>query len=230
MIGEIKIGDATLTYEIQNDESTNKLFAVITRAAENAEGDLAIPNEIEGCPVTSIWSGAFVGCEDLLSVTIPDSVTSIGSYAFYTCESLASVTIGNGVETIGSGAFQYCVSLASVTMPNSVTSIGNDAFWNCSRLASLTCYDGYLVEQQGVFFVMPFEIGPSAFSRTAVSHVLIKYATGQTSLAAHQTVANLLEAGVPDTAEFVDEDGNEVSPSEGRGGEDPNSAIAEPEP
>ncbi len=41
---EIKIGDTTLTYEIQADESTNKSFAVITGAAEGATGAPRTPS------------------------------------------------------------------------------------------------------------------------------------------------------------------------------------------
>ena len=41
MSKEIKIGSATLSYEIQTDESTNKRFAVVTGTARDAKGDLA---------------------------------------------------------------------------------------------------------------------------------------------------------------------------------------------
>ena len=40
---------------------------------------------------TSISLGAFYGCTNLISVTIPDSVTSIGSVAFYGCTELANI-------------------------------------------------------------------------------------------------------------------------------------------
>ncbi len=52
-----------------------------------------------------IANDTFLGCENLTSVTIPDSVTIIGEYAFNSCTSLASITIGNSVTSIGEYAF-----------------------------------------------------------------------------------------------------------------------------
>ena len=94
---------------------------------------LTIPNS-----VTSLGSGAFANCRGLISVTIPDSVTSIGSSAFEYCSGLTSVTIPDSVTSIGSCAFAYCSGLTSVTIPNSVTSIGSNVFRGCSGLASVT--------------------------------------------------------------------------------------------
>ena len=64
------LGD--LTYEIADGQVT------ITDCNEAAAGELIIPDEIEGLPVTSIGDRAFWGCYRLTSITIPDSVTSIG--------------------------------------------------------------------------------------------------------------------------------------------------------
>ena len=47
-----------------------------------------IPNS-----VTSIGSGAFEGCSDLISMTIPSSVTSIGDGVFFTCSGLTTLTV-----------------------------------------------------------------------------------------------------------------------------------------
>ena len=50
----------------------------------------------------------FADCENLLSVSIPDSVTSINFEAFRFCMSLASLTIPDSVIEIEEGAFEDC--------------------------------------------------------------------------------------------------------------------------
>ena len=97
-----------------------------------------------GNSVTIIGAYAFQYCTKLTSVTIENSVTSIDSNAFSSCTSLISVIIGNSVQAIGNsvqviggGAFEYCTGLSSVTIGNSVTSIGNYAFKGCTGLTSV---------------------------------------------------------------------------------------------
>ena len=107
--------------------------------------------------VTSIGERAFQGCSKLTSVTISDSVMSIGDYAFganvYStrCSSLTSVTIGNGVKSIGKRAFYQCTGLTSVTIPDSVTSIGDSAFSQCSGLTNVTIGNGVTSIGQNAF-------------------------------------------------------------------------------
>lgn len=104
-------------------------------------GNVVVPEEIvsngETYRVTSIGS-AFICCQKLISVTIPNSVTFIHDCAFSLCNNLTSVTIGSGVTSIGVRAFDHCSSLTSINIPNSaVTSIGELAFLDCSSLTSI---------------------------------------------------------------------------------------------
>ena len=86
---------------------------------------------------STIASGAFYNCTDLVGVTIPYSVTSIGGSAFSGCDSLSNIGIPDGVTSIGASAFSGCKSLYKVTLPDSVTSIGGSAFYN-SSLSSIS--------------------------------------------------------------------------------------------
>ena len=86
--------------------------------------------------VTGIGQGAFMYCDGLTSVIIPDSITSIGTYAFSNCDSLTSVTIGSGVQSIGSSAFAYCHKLVEVYNKSALSiTAGDTAHGGVARYA-----------------------------------------------------------------------------------------------
>ena len=68
-------------------------------------GDITIPSELGGYPVSQIRDYAFRWREGLTSVAIPDSVTSIGNYAFSDCTGLTSVTIPGSVTRTSAVTF-----------------------------------------------------------------------------------------------------------------------------
>lgn len=84
--------------------------------------------------VTKIGIGAFLGCESLTSVEIPNSVTSFDFGAFGT-SGLQSITIPSSVTLINDQAFENCASLVSVTvLATTPPTLGNDALPSSSEL------------------------------------------------------------------------------------------------
>ena len=90
-----------------NDNNINYLLGYVGNDTE-----LILPNDYNGQNY-QIYNCAF-RCNELTSVTIPDSVTSIGWDAFYNCNGLTSITIPDSVTYIGSDAFEYCNGLTSI--------------------------------------------------------------------------------------------------------------------
>ncbi|MEE1186350.1 MAG: leucine-rich repeat domain-containing protein [Acutalibacteraceae bacterium] len=95
------------TYTISSGEAT------ITDVDESISGDIIIPSELGGYPVTIIGEYAFDYCDNIESICIQNSITSIGRDAFAYCYGLNSVTIGDSVISIGDWAFYYCYNLKS---------------------------------------------------------------------------------------------------------------------
>lgn len=85
------------------------------------EAELSIPDEIEGCPVTAIASGAFLNLTAITAATVPASVTSIGDGAFMGCASLKSVTIASARCELGKMVFLGCDGALVISAPQNST-------------------------------------------------------------------------------------------------------------
>jgi len=139
-------------------------------------GDVTIPGEIAGLPVTRIDDSAFCwlsvanvampptiteignwafGYNPLTAVAIPGSVTRIGAHAFYACVHLTNVTLRPGLRRIDEAAFEWCTTLQSVTIPNGVTSIEAEAFSVCSVLATVTIPESVTNMGNYIFYNSP---------------------------------------------------------------------------
>ena len=112
---------------------------LVTYPAGRAEQEYAVPDR-----VISIVENAFYLCENLITITLPESLTEIGSKAFAHCR-FNSITIPEGVTSIEAGTFYSCRYLNSIKLPESLTKIGNSAFAYCDEsLVSITIPEGVM--------------------------------------------------------------------------------------
>ena len=91
---------------------------------------------------------AFASCNEVSSITLPNSLKIIGASSFQGMAKLTSVIIGSGVETIGLQAFSFCENLSTVILgsydwdtyemtDSSLKNISKYAFYQCSKLTSI---------------------------------------------------------------------------------------------
>ena len=147
---------------------------IVTGIGTCKDTDIVIPEEYNGKPVVGIGKEAFKENESIKSITISKKISSIGSGAFYNCteligiyiedlaawcnisftdyssnplryaknlylngELITELVIPDDVTSICSYAFSGCNKLTSVEISNSVTSIGSYAFYECTKLTSI---------------------------------------------------------------------------------------------
>ena len=101
-------------YYFNITDKTNKEVEVSRSPMYNYSGVANIPEKVNYnenvYTVTAIGQDAFWSCENLLSVTIPNTVTEIRGGAFFDCINLRSVTMGAAVTSIGKNAFSILLS------------------------------------------------------------------------------------------------------------------------
>ena len=92
----------------------------------------------EGATPEAISDYAFLNCDSLSTITLPNSIKSLGTGAFYDCDTPKTVKLPTGITKIAKQAFYHCGFLQSITIPQSVTEIGAEAFAACSKLTAIS--------------------------------------------------------------------------------------------
>jgi len=116
--------------------SDDGTFIELTEYKGNAE-HLVIPETIQGVPVEVI--DGFYQNKKIKSVVIPSSAKVIHNSAFLYCESLEKVTLPEGLFCIEGHAFSN-TGLTSVTLPKSLEYL-MAAFNECDKLAEINIPD-----------------------------------------------------------------------------------------
>ncbi len=109
-----------------------------------------------GSRLKSIGEYAFLGCVNLKTIQLPESLVSLGEGCFRECNlmelrlpvnvtavpkamcawnmNLALVKLPQNLTDIGSHSFAYCGNLKEITIPTAVAHIGSNAFSQCASL------------------------------------------------------------------------------------------------
>lgn len=158
----IQVANSSTTYKsvdgvLYTADGKTLLYCPATKA-----GAFSIPSGTQ-----AIAPGAFIGCNELTEVTLPNTITLVGECAFYGlesklekvtfaekafndtivekyafrgCAALEEVVFGAGsrVSTLGEGAFYGCKALESFTVPTTMTFIGAEAFRDCIAMETLS--------------------------------------------------------------------------------------------
>ena len=148
-----------LSYEIVNGK------AVITDCRETAV-KVAIPAQLEGCPVVMIGTGAFQDCKKLTSVTLPDCLTVVGDHAFNGCSSLTSIDLTH-VVSIGKQAFAWCTDLTDIRCGPDLQAIGEYALRGFDSRLVVTGYVRTAAELQCSIEGVQFRYIPADVDKVA---------------------------------------------------------------
>lgn len=75
--------------------------------------------------------------DNVVNNDITYTVTAIAEDAFYRCDQITSLTLPNSLHTIGSCAFIRCKSITNIIIPANVSTINGYAFLGCTRLTTI---------------------------------------------------------------------------------------------
>lgn len=94
-------------------EKTSAGTARLTGVADTP-GELVLPEEIEGLPLTEVGPYCFAKNKYLERVVLPDTVSKIDRMAFYNCTGLKELEMGADLTELGADAFMNCHNLCQL--------------------------------------------------------------------------------------------------------------------
>lgn len=123
-------------YKKINGEIKN--YMVVSIGDNAFDGKTVLKTVILSSTIKLIGKQAFMRCEKLENITVPESVYQIGDEAFSGCSSLKTFAWPKNTKKIGKLMFYQCFLLQSITIPKEVTSIGEQCFNECINLHAVT--------------------------------------------------------------------------------------------
>ncbi|MDE6583158.1 MAG: leucine-rich repeat protein, partial [Clostridia bacterium] len=131
--------------------------ASVLAANANISGQVVIPEFVthptngDIYTIIKVKREGFMGCKNITSVILPDTILEINTGAFSGCTNLSEIRLSKNLRVINSYAFVNCTSLISITLPESLTSVDGSAFLGCTGIKT-TNFEGTLAQWATISF------------------------------------------------------------------------------
>lgn len=147
---KFKTEDGMFSYKINEDGSVRIFNYNVT----GFPGEVVVPSEIDGRPVTKLSNATFMNAFAITSVVLPASLTELGDSVFFGCSSLESIRVeeGNtayksedGILFTADGKTLYCYPAAKAdtqyTIPDTVNKLSPSCFAYAENLKHMNIPD-----------------------------------------------------------------------------------------
>ena len=143
--------EAREVYNSDIEYEENSDGEVVVYKANYHVKNVEIPSMIAGKVVTEIGGSAFSGCDDLETISLPNTIKKINYSAFFGCKSIENISIPDSVNEIGSGAFVDCILLKNINIPKGVKEIDSNTFGGCTSLRYVNGLENVTTIWSGAF-------------------------------------------------------------------------------
>ena len=203
---EIPTIEAWLGIKFTKSASNPLYYAHHLTVAGAEVHDLVVP-----ASVGTVSPYAFVGFEELTSLTLEEGVTAVGVASFAYCTGLASLSLPSTLTTIDDQVFYGCTALENVVLPNGLSHLNYAAFATCKGLKTVSISSGLTAIDDYAFYQcanlksvdLPASItsiGSNSFNGcTALAHVSIPAGLKTMGDYAFAYCENLQEVNLPDS-------------------------------
>lgn len=208
---------------IELDENAFENVKITANSYKNGKGIITFDNDL-----ISLTKGTFTHNDNLVSISLPNSITNFGGGEFQGCLNLkefksqyasadrrcliidgvltsfapsgiTSYTIPYNVSKIGAGSFAFCETLESISINESVTEIGAEAFFG----AGIKKFEGKFASEDGSSLIVDGKLITYAINSEIKSYTIPENVTSIGACAFNGT-RNLEEITIHENVKVIE--------------------------